>query len=391
MAHKEKRAFNFFESPVNIIQFSFLRERITVRPNSSMLGGAEMLDKAQPVDLEAFLSLVQGRLPDAREAARIVCEIAAAAEALAGRVRLGPLSGRFEGHAGSSNFDGDAQKELDLHANEIFIAALRDAGAGVVLSEELEEPLSLDRDGAFAVAIDPLDGSSNIETNASIGTIFSILPKRTGNCDLNAHFLQPGHRQIAAGFAIYGPQTSLVLAFHGEPTQIFIWDGVRYRRLARTVHIPERANEYAINASNYRHWNDPVRAFVDDCVQGAEGPLRQNHNMRWIASLVADAYRILWRGGVYLYPGDRRPNYHDGRLRLVYEANPLALVVEQAGGMATDGIRRILDVTPSRPHARIPLVFGSSNLVELVSRYHADPQFSAERAPLFGKRGLMRL
>jgi fructose-1,6-bisphosphatase I len=133
-----------------------------------------------------------------------------------------------------------------------------------------------------------------------------------------------------------------------------------------------------------------VRAFIDDCVQGAEGPLRQNHNMRWIASLVADAYRILWRGGIYLYPGDRRPTYHDGRLRLVYEANPLALVIEQAGGMATDGVRRILDIMPSAPHARIPLVFGSAGPVALVSRYHSDPQFSAERAPLFGKRGLMR-
>jgi fructose-1,6-bisphosphatase I len=350
-----------------------------------------MLDKAQPVDLEAFLNRVQDLIPEARETVRIVREIAAAAAALAGRVRLGALIGGFDGHAGSINCDGDSQKALDLCANEMFIAALSGAGAGIVLSEELEEPLPLDKDGALAVAIDPLDGSSNIETNASIGTIFSILPMHAGARDPKAHFLQPGHRQIAAGFAIYGPQTALVLAFHGEPTQIFIWDGARYLRLAKPVHIPERASEYAINASNYRHWTDPVRAFIDDCVQGAEGPLRQNHNMRWIASLVADAYRILQRGGIFLYPGDRRPNYHDGRLRLVYEANPLALVIEQAGGMATDCVRRILDITPTALHARIPLVFGSASLVELVSRYHAAPQFSAERAPLFGKRGLMRL
>jgi fructose-1,6-bisphosphatase I len=350
-----------------------------------------MLDKAQPVDLEAFLSRVKGRIPDSDEAVRIVRGIATAAAALAERVRLGPLLDCFERHVGGSSGGGDRPKELDLYAHEVFVAALRSAGASIVLSEELDEPVPLDRDGAFAVAIDPLDGSSNIETNAPIGTIFSILPMRADTRDPYPQFLQPGHRQIAAGFAIYGPQTSFVLAFQGEPTQIFIWDGTRFLRLAKPVHIPEQADEYAINASNHRHWADPVRAFIDDCVHGADGPLRQNHNMRWIASVVAEAYRILWRGGVYLYPGDRRPGYHDGRLRLVYEANPLALVIEQAGGMATDGVHRVLDIAPAALHARIPVVFGSSNLVELVSRYHADPQFSAERAPLFGKRGLMRL
>jgi fructose-1,6-bisphosphatase I len=349
-----------------------------------------MLDKAQPADLEAFLSRVQDRIPESDRAARIVREIAAAAAALADRLRLGPLVEGFGSPAGSSNHDGDGQKELDLHANEIFVAALRGTGAGIVLSEEVEEPMPLDRGGTFAVAIDPLDGSSNIDTNAPVGSIFSILPMRADARNPDAHFLQPGHNQIAAGFAVYGPQTSLVLAFHREPTQIFVLDGARFLRLAKPVLIPHQASEYAINASNYRHWAEPVRAFIDDCTQGAEGPLRQNHNMRWIASLVADAYRILWRGGIYLYPGDRRPKYHDGRLRLVYEANPLALVVEQAGGMATDGARRILDITPSSPHARTPLVFGSAGPVSLVSRYHSDPQFSAERAPLFGKRGLMR-
>jgi fructose-1,6-bisphosphatase I len=354
-----------------------------------------MLDKAQPVDLEAFLSLVKGRIPNSDKVAGIVRGIAAAAADLAERVRLGPVIGGFDGAIGSVNGGGDTQKELDRHANEVFVAALRSAGAGIVLSEELDEPLPLDHDGAFAVAIDPLDGSSNIETNAPIGTIFSILPKLSdGMCARDAgaaqHFLQPGHRQLAAGFAVYGPQTSLVLAFQGEPTQVFIWNGARFLRIDKPVHIPVQANEYAINASNRRHWPDPVRAFIDDCIQGTEGPLRQNHNMRWIASAVAEAYRILWRGGVYLYPGDRRPGYREGRLRLLYEANPLALVVEQAGGMATDGVRRILDITPTAVHQRIPLVFGSAALVERVSRYHADPQYSAERAPLFGKRGLMR-
>jgi fructose-1,6-bisphosphatase I len=256
----------------------------------------------------------------------------------------------------------------------------------------MSEPLVLDSAGPLAVAMDPLDGSSNIDANVSIGTIFSVLPMLAKANGAEAHFLQPGRMQIAAGFVIYGPQTSIVFALGSGQTQIFTLD----RRAGRFHHaisapvIDRESAEYAINASNYRHWEAPVRAFIDDCEQGAEGPLKRDHNMRWTGSLVADTYRILLRGGIFLYPGDQRAGYNHGRLRLLYEANPIALIVERAAGIATDGVHPILDIVPSAIHARVPLVFGSAGPVGLVARYHSDPQFS-ERAPLFGKRGLMRL
>ncbi|MCL2385443.1 MAG: fructose-1,6-bisphosphatase, partial [Alphaproteobacteria bacterium] len=203
----------------------------------------------------------------------------------------------------------------------------------------------------------------------------------------------PGQRQIAGGFVIYGPQTSFVFALGDEPTRIFILDRLagRFFQINPPSAIPKDQAEYAINTSNARHWDVPVQAFINDCQQGDEGPLKRNYNMRWTGSLVADAYRILLRGGIFLYPGDRRAGYNDGRLRLLYEANPVALIIERAGGLASNGIDRILDIVPKAIHARVPLVFGSSSLVELVARYHNDPQFTAEHAPLFGNRGLLRL
>ncbi|MCI0466059.1 MAG: fructose-1,6-bisphosphatase, partial [Beijerinckiaceae bacterium] len=238
---------------------------------------------------------------------------------------------------------------------------------------------------------DPLDGSSNIDANVSIGTIFSILPVLAKANGAEADFLQPGRAQIAAGFVIYGPQTSIVCVLGSGAAQIFTLDrrdGRFYKALSAPVIVKDSA-EYAINASNYRHWEAPVRAYIDDCVQGVEGPLKRDHNMRWTGSLVADAYRILMRGGIFLYPGDQRAGYGKGRLRLLYEANPVALVIERSAGSATDGVRPLLDTVPTAIHARVPFVFGSPGPVELVARYYSDPQFS-ERAPLFGKRGLMR-
>jgi fructose-1,6-bisphosphatase I len=254
----------------------------------------------------------------------------------------------------------------------------------------MKEPLVLDPNGPVTVAMDPLDGSSNIDTNVSVGTIFSILPSAAGG-NAEAHFLRPGRKQLAAGFVIYGPQTSIVLALGGEDTQIFTLDrrdGQFYQAPSGPL-IAKDNPEYAINASNFRHWEAPVRAFIDDCEQGAEGPLKREYNMRWTGSLVADAYRILMRGGVFLYPGDERAGYGSGRLRQLYEANPVALVVERAAGSATDCVRPMLDIMPASVHAKVPFVFGSPVLVELVARYHSDPQLS-DRAPLFGKRGLMR-
>jgi fructose-1,6-bisphosphatase I len=323
-------------------------------------------------------------------ASRVLRAIAAAAIEMSGLIGLGRLYGRLGASRGSTNTDGDVQKELDVLANDMFVGALRQAPVAAIVSEEMSEPLVLDSAGPLAVAMDPLDGSSNIDANVSIGTIFSILPVlATAN---GAHFLQPGRMQIAAGFVIYGPQTSIVFALGSGLTQIFTLDrraGRFYQAVSAPV-IDRESAEYAVNTSNYRHWEAPVRAFIDDCEQGAEGPLKRDHTMRWTGSLVADTYRILLRGGIFLYPGDQRAGYNNGRLRLLYEANPIALIVERAAGIATDGLHPILDIVPSAIHARVPLVFGSAGPVGLVARYHSDPQFSA-RAPLFGKRGLMRL
>jgi fructose-1,6-bisphosphatase I len=323
--------------------------------------------------------------------ATLIHEIADAAIEMADAIALGTLNGDIGAAVGEVNGSGDAQKKLDVIGNEIFINALRRAPVSVVLSEELDEPLVLDPEASLAVAMDPLDGSSNINANVTIGTIFSVLPLLPERSDPKAHFLQQGRNQLAAGFVIYGPQTAIVLAAQGT-TQIFILDrrmGVFVRTQER-ADIPPKSKEYAINASNYRHWAPSVRAFIDDCVKGKEGPIGQDQNMRWVASLVAEAYRILARGGVFLYPGDLRQGYSAGRLRLVYEANPIGLIIEYAGGSATDCALRILDVVPTDVHARTPFVFGSADVVHLVTRYHTDPQFSAEHSPLFGRRGLMR-
>jgi fructose-1,6-bisphosphatase I len=323
--------------------------------------------------------------------AAAVREIAAAAADMAEVISLGRLG--EEGHAevGHLNPDGDAQKRLDLVANNLFLSALRRAPVAVALSEELAEPLLLEPSAPLAIAIDPLDGSSNIDANVSIGTIFSILPALPDAGSARAHFLQPGRNQLAAGFVIYGPQCSLVLALP-DKTSIFILDrrSGLFREAVESVRIPREAKEYAINTSNYRHWTPSVRTFIDDCVKGTEGPLGFDHNMRWVASLVAEAYRILSRGGVFLYPGDLRQGYSSGRLRLIYEANPIAFIAEQAEGKATDTVRRILDIVPSDIHVRTAFVFGSASLVNLVARYHTDPQFSAEHSPLFSRRGLIR-
>ncbi len=321
----------------------------------------------------------------------MIAEIAATGAETAELIALGRLYGALGASAETTNSDGDVQKQLDLITNETFIAALRRAPVAAVVSEELNAPLALAEGAPLVVAIDPLDGSSNIDANVSIGTIFSILPVIPGAADLTAHFLQPGRLQLAAGFIVYGPQTALVVAIAGK-TQIFTLDRrtASFICIAADVRIKEEANEYAINASNYRHWDPAVRIFIDDCVQGADGPFGRNYNMRWIASLVAEAYRILLRGGLFLYPGDHRDGFAEGRLRLTYEANPMALIAENAGGAAIDGHRRILDVVPTGIHVRSPLIFGSALLVDLVARFYADPHFSPERAPLFGQRGLMR-
>jgi fructose-1,6-bisphosphatase I len=348
---------------------------------------------AREMTLEKFLREAAKRRDDAhfRAALQLLGMIAKASRQIADVVALGQIAGSMGAATGAANFDGDAQKRLDVLANEVFTQGMRSAPVAAILSEEMARPLALDATAPLAVAIDPLDGSSNIDANVSIGTIFAIFPAVENALEPAQHFLRPGHEQVAAGFLIYGPQTSLVLTI-GDGVQVFTLDrrAGEFRLAIPRLAVPHDSAEYAVNAANYRHWDDSIRAYVDDCIRGADGPLSQDHNMRWIASLVADAYRILVRGGVFLYPGDQRRGYHRGRLRLLYEANPIALLLEQAGGCATDTVQRILDVKPRELHARTPIVFGSRAAVERISQYHTDPQFSAERAPLFFPRGLMR-
>lgn len=330
--------------------------------------------------------------PFASEVAATIGLLAQVGVTMARTIAEGAIGGALADPVGASNSDGDSQRGLDLLADEHFLAAVTTSPVGLYASEELAEPVRIGNGRPLALAIDPLDGSSNIDTNVPIGTIFSIRAI-TGDPDIDpqATFLRPGHEQIAAGFLIYGPQTALVLTL-GHGTDIFIHSpGDGHFHLAKPdVAIPPKTREFAINASNYRHWDEAVRLYFDDCIKGGHGPRESEFNMRWIASLVAETYRILIRGGVFLYPGDKRRGYAHGRLRLVYEAHPIALLVQQAGGQATDGATPILDLAASELHQRTPLILGSTAEVARIGRYHALPSQMADRAPLFGKRGLFR-
>ncbi|MGF1622500.1 MAG: class 1 fructose-bisphosphatase [Rhodomicrobiaceae bacterium] len=340
-------------------------------------------------DLSSRLRTIASRDPMHEALCQTIECLAAAAiqiEALVGR---GPLAGQLGADTGDANIDGDAQKALDVIANDAVAAALQCAPVAYYASEEENAIVTLAADAPFAVAVDPLDGSSNIDVNVSIGTIFSIFPKHPDGA--TASFLRPVSEQIAAGYVVYGPHTALVLTV-GDGVDLYILDRTAGRfRLARAnLSIAPDANEFAINASNYRHWPPAIRTFIDDCLEGAEGPRGKNFNMRWVASLVAETHRIFWRGGVFLYPEDQRPGYEKGRLRLLYEAAPIAFLAEQAGGGATDGVTRILDRAASELHERTPLVFGAARKVERIAAYHTDPAFVRDKSPLFGHRGLFR-
>jgi fructose-1,6-bisphosphatase I len=330
--------------------------------------------------------------PDTSNWPAIVAVIEALAIAsmdLADLIADGPLAGITGRHSGI-NSDGDRQKDIDVAADKMMGRALRAAPVAAILSEEAELPEVLDASGPLCVAIDPLDGSANLENNVSVGTIFSIRPR--GN-DVVSTFFEPGTAQCAAGFVVYGPQTTLVLALSGR-VDIFILDR-RTREFVMTasgVRISPDTPEFAINASNRRHWHGPVRAYIDECLAGTSGNGGADFNMRWIGSLVAESLRILVRGGVFLYPADARPGYREGRLRLLYEAHPMALVMEWAGGSATTGRRRILEMSARTPHQRVPLIMGSVRGVRDVAAIHEgiEPMFDNSDAPLFARRGLFR-
>jgi fructose-1,6-bisphosphatase I len=339
--------------------------------------------------LDSFLEQHCSETPLRKDVSTTVAVIADACCAVGEIIALGPLAGRLGANRGL-NTDGDTQVALDIRANEILIEELGRAPVSWLASEELELPIPLNEGAPLYVAIDPLDGSSNIDTNVSVGTIFSVMPM---NCDSTEPdcFLQKGDRQLAAGYVIYGPQTSMVLTL-GNGTHVFTLnpDTAEFCLTAANVKIPEDTSEFAINTSNFRRWDGHIKAYIDDCFKGSEGPHGKNYNTRWIASLVAECHRIMARGGIFLYPGDRRENYRQGRLRLAYECNPVAFLVEQAGGGATTGEQRILDITPTDIHQRVPLIFGSLQEVRLLEYYYREAQPLQERSQLFGNRGLFR-
>ncbi len=281
-------------------------------------------------------------------------------------IARGPL-GQSLGHAVGENAGGDGQKALDVLADDMFEAALRTTSVRWYASEEQEGVLALNPAGRYALAIDPLDGSSNIDVNVSIGTIFSIFEAKD---EAEASFLRPASEQVAGGYIIFGPQCCLVVTF-GDGTLMFVLDPVtqRFELVTEAMQTPGESREYAINASNHRHWDAAIRTYIEDCQAGMTGLHGQDSNMRWVASLVAEAHRILTRGGIFLYPGDARPGYEKGRLRMVYEVAPIAFLIEQAGGLATDGQTPIMEQAADALHARMPLVFGSPAKVRQVAEY----------------------
>ncbi|CCD36599.1 Fructose-1,6-bisphosphatase, type I [Candidatus Paraburkholderia kirkii UZHbot1] len=285
--------------------------------------------------------------------------------------------GEALGSAGSENVQGEVQKKLDVLSNEILLEANEWGGnLAAMASEEMEKIFPIPNrypKGNYLLTFDPLDGSSNIDVNVSIGTIFSVLRCPEGAEPSEQAFLQPGSQQVAAGYAVYGPQTVLVLTT-GFGVNCFTLD----RELGswvltqRDMKIPTETREYAINASNSRHWYEPVQRYIGELNAGKDGARKEDFNMRWIASMVADVHRILSRGGIFMYPADRRDPSKPGKLRLMYEANPMSFIVEQAGGAATNGEQRILDIVPTSLHQRVAVFLGSKNEVDRVTRYHLE-------------------
>lgn len=344
--------------------------------------------------LKQYLANWTGDLEIRRDISLTIEAIAEACIEISALVARGPLAGELGAEKGD-NEDGDTQKALDLIANDLLIEALHAAPVSCLVSEELKDPCPIELGAPLFVATDPLDGSSNIDTNVSVGTIFSILPSGIDedgkNIDDLCRLLQPGTAQLAAGYVIYGPQTALVMTI-GEGTEIFTLDprSKEFRLTSRSIEVLPDTTEFAINSSNSRQWDGHIRAYVDDCLEGEDGPHGSNYNMRWIASLVAECHRILSRGGIFLYPADIRKGYAAGRLRLIYECNPIAFLIEQAGGTATTGDQRILEIQPKNIHERIPMIFGSRHEVKLVGQYYADLNPYHHRPQLFKNRTLLR-
>jgi fructose-1,6-bisphosphatase len=322
----------------------------------------------------------------------ILAALASACERIALAVAFGPIAD-LHGALGARNTHGETQQKLDVFADRTIaasLAACRDVAAWA--SEEQTLPTISEANaeqGEYLVVFDPLDGSSNIEANISVGTIFSVLrhPFR-GTTPGEAGFLQPGRRQVAAGYAVYGPATVLVLSCGSGVASFTLDPRTRKWRLTRSgLTLPEQTREFAINASNQRFWEKPVQRYVAECLAGESGPRAADFNMRWVASMVAEVHRIFSRGGVFMYPRDNKLPKKEGRLRLMYEAAPMAFLVEQAGGAAVTGTQALLDIVPDTLHQKVPVILGSRGEVERIVRYHAD-QHENVQWPLFRERSL---
>jgi fructose-1,6-bisphosphatase len=347
--------------------------------------------------LSKFLIQQLDGIEGARDLGALLVDVAAAVKAISAMTAKGALGG-FLGKIDSHNVHGETQARLDVLANETLLRTCEWGGlvAGMA-SEELDEPYAIPEGyqrGRFLLVFDPLDGSSNADVNVSVGTIFSVLRHAGEPPPVTADYLQPGRAQVAAGYAIYGPATMLVLTV-GKGTHGFTLDREigNFILTHPNLQIPADTGEFAINTSNARFWEKPVHRYVTECQAGRSGPRGRDFNMRWIASMVAEVHRILVRGGVFMYPRDLKDPSKPGRLRLMYEASPIAMLIEQAGGFASTGRKRLLDVQPAELHQRIPVILGSRNEVERVERYHADFDSGADEpfySPLFNERSLYR-
>ena len=347
--------------------------------------------------LSKFLIQQLTDIPGASDLGALLVDVAAAVKAISAMTAKGALGG-YLGEHGGKNVQGETQQKLDLLAHEVLIRSCEWGGllAGLV-SEELEHPYPVPVEyarGRYLLVFDPLDGSSNTDVNVSVGTIFSVLRHDDTGIPGVADYLQPGQQQVAAGYAIYGPATMLVISA-GKGTHGFTLDREigNFILTHPNLQIPADTSEFAINTSNARFWEPPVHRYVTECQAGKSGIRGRDFNMRWIASLVAEVHRILMRGGVFMYPRDSKDKSRPGRLRLLYEANPISLLVEQAGGRATTGNQRLMEVKPESLHQRVPLILGSRTEVERIERYHAEYESGADRpfsSPLFNERSLFR-
>ena len=315
---------------------------------------------------------------------KVLTSLCSSAIDLSKEIALGDAGGKHKQLVGL-NSDGDGQKQLDIIADDIFYKSLKVAGVGFYASEERKTIETLNEGGDLGVAIDPLDGSSNIDCNVSIGTIFSVKEVKNKNHPEGDFFILGDY--LASGYFIYGPQTLLVFTV-GDGILKFSLnvENNQFISINSNSKIPNQSQEYAINSSNSRYWPAPVRSYIDELLDGSAGPRKKNYNMRWVASLVAETHRILERGGVFLYPADDREGYSEGRLRKIYECGPIAFLIEQAQGLATDGIEPIISSTAGSLHQRTPFVFGSKEEVETIKKFYEDPKSS--HSPLFRTRGL---